>query len=398
VATRGLTFLAFVHIARVLDPRAFGVVETALAVMMFATLGVEQGFGILGAREIARDRGATCGFVDRVVSTQFVLALGVFGLLAGAVWGLPVKRELAALLTGLGVSLFGVPLLLNWVFQGRGEMFWYAAPTVLRQAVFLAVALVVIGAPEDVRLLPIAEVAAIGSAGICWFVVYQRKVGPVSIRPRNVDSRLFRDGSPIGGSQLIWALRMYLPVVVVSALLGAESTGYFGPGHRIVMVFQALLGVYFTNLLPDMSLLAHRAPEKLGRMLRRSMHLVTWPALALAGATVFGAPLMLEAIFGSQYVVPEAVRSLVVLTWTIPLLGWRRNGRTALIVLNLQAAEFRCALAGIALLVVLLPLLVSTLGIVGAGWAMVLSELAATVLTWIVLIGALRRGSGGRAA
>lgn len=393
LATRGLTFLAFVHIARVLEPASFGMVETALAVMMFATLGVEQGFGILGAREIARDRAAACGLADRVVSTQMLFALAVFALLAASAAALPMPRPLAVLLVGFGLSLFGVPFLLPWVFQGRGEMVWYAAPAVLRQAVFLAAVWLVVAAPRDLGRLPVAEILAVASAGLCYAVVYRRRLGRLRARPRNVDMRLLRESAPIGGSQLIWALRMYLPVVVVSALLGSEATGYFGPGHRIVMVFQALVGVYFTNLLPDMALTAQRAPAELSPLLRRSVHLVAWPTLALATAASFGAAPLLGWVFGGQYVVEESVRSLAVLMWTIPVLGWRRNGRTALIALDQQRVEFRCALVGIALLLVLLPIGVRAFGIAGAGGAMLLSELAATALTWLALRSALGRGA-----
>ena len=194
---RGLTFIAFAYLGRVLEPAHFGLLGSSFAVIMFSSLVIDQGFGILGSRAIARDLETTECFVGRVVAAQLNLAIGVVPLLLAATWILPLDETLAKLLRGLAISLLGIPFLLNWVFQGRNEMFWYTAPTALRQALFLAGAVALVRGPEDLLHLPIAEICAISGAGICFVAAY-RKLGysfRVDLRA-GWDKSLFGDDYP----------------------------------------------------------------------------------------------------------------------------------------------------------------------------------------------------------
>lgn len=390
--TRGLTFVAFAHLARTVAPEAFGQIEWALAVMMFCTLVVDQGFGFLGAREIARDPEVTAGFVDRAVSSQVVLAAAVFALLVAAALLLPLDPVLGTLLVGFGISLFGLPFFLIWVFQGRSEMLWVALPQVLRQAVFLAGVVWLVRGADQLTWLPLAEIAAVAAASLSCVVVYRLRVGRAPRVRLRVDREILREVLPIGGSQLIWALRMYLPIVLMLFLVGERETGLFGVAHRIVMVFQSLLGVYFTNLFPTISRASAVSDQRLWQLLKPSLHLVWWPTAAFAVGMAFASPWVLGVVFGSEFVTPSSIGSLVVLSCVIPVLGWRRHGRSALVALNMQRADFRCSLVGIVLLVVLLVPLARTYGPLGGSAAMLVSETVATLLTWLALWPRLRGG------
>jgi PST family polysaccharide transporter len=382
VMTRGLTFLAFVHLARVLEPATFGLVEWVLAVMQLAMLVVDQGLGILGAREVARAPERTAELIRRVSSAQLVLAIGVVVALGAAGAAIPMDGALRVLLIGFGVSLLGVPLILNWVFQGLNEMIWFAVPQILRQATFLLVVVLAVAAPGDVYRLPLAEIAAVAVAAGSYMVLVHRHGlrFRVSVR-RALDRRLFRESLPIGGANFVWALRMYLPIVLLFFVAGRETTALFGVSHRIVMVFQSLLGVYFTNLFPTMSQVATDL-LRLQRLLNRSLLLTA--ACAAAGAAVM--PLvsagLLGAVYGPAFVRAESVWTLTALTWMIPILAWRRHGTSALIALNRQMDDLRCSIAGVVLLLVLLVPASSAYGAPGATAAMLVSELFAAVLTW----------------
>jgi hypothetical protein len=175
---------------------------------------------------------------------------------------------------------------------------------------------------------------------------------------------------------------MYLPTILVGVLAGQAAVGLFGAAHRIVMVFQTMLEVYFRNLFPTMSQAARTSAEHLARLLRNSMWLVMVPALALALATTLVAPTLISLIFGESYMQPGAIGVLAVLIWLIPILAWRRHSRNALITLNRQRDDWRCSLIGIVLLVSLIVPLTRIYGGLGSAWAMVVSELATAALAW----------------
>jgi len=208
IATRGFSFLAFSYLGHTLAPADLGIYESALAVMMFGTLTLDQGFGIHGSRGVARNPGDTEGLVRKIVSAQIWLAAVVYAVLWGGTLVIPLEPDMVSLLRGLGLALFAVPFLLNWVFQGRNEMLWYTLPTAIRQLAFLILVVLIVREANDLTRLPAAEVGAATLAAILFVVAY-RKTGlrfHVDLKA-GWDRELFREALPIGVSNLIWALR-----------------------------------------------------------------------------------------------------------------------------------------------------------------------------------------------
>jgi PST family polysaccharide transporter len=388
---RAFTFLAFAHLTRVLEPATFGLVEWTLAVMQLALLAVDQGLGLLGAREVARTPGRTGDLIGRIASAQFSLALGVVTLLVVVATVAPLDPLLRILLTGFSLSLLGVPFLLNWVFQGLNLMLAVAAPQVLRQATFLLITLLAVAGPDELHRLPLAEITGVAIAVVCYAVLRRLRGLPLRLDLRGgLDRTLFRESLPIGAGHFIWAVRMYLPIVLLLVLAGGESTALFGVSHRIVMVFQAFLNVYFTNLFPTFSQVAHDR-SRLGQMVDRSLLLTVAPTATGAAAMILVAPYLLGLIYGSAFVRPDSVWTLAALIWLIPILAWRHHGTFALIALNRQRDDVQCAVMGLGLLVALLVPMSAWYGARGATSAILISELATAALTWA----RLRSGPSG---
>jgi len=175
---------------------------------------------------------------------------------------------------------------------------------------------------------------------------------------------------------------MYLPMLILSVYAGPASVGLFGAAHRIQLVGQLMLNVYFTAVFPTMSMLAYDSPRALRHFLRGSLRLALWPLIAGALLTSALAPLVMRVLFGGQYRAPEASTALALLIWLVPIFAWRRHGRIALIALNRQRDELWCSLVGLAVLIVLAVLLTARFGVVGTAAAMVSAELIASALTW----------------
>ncbi|MEP7039013.1 MAG: oligosaccharide flippase family protein [Acidobacteriota bacterium] len=390
-AARGFTFVAFAYLARTLGQANYGFIAPAYAILMFCTLVADFGAGTFGTREVAKNPETADDLTNKIVSAQMLLAIVMLCLLVFFCFIIPANSIQVRLLIGFGISLLGTPFVLNWVFQGRNEMFLAAAPMALRQAVFLIIVLFVVSQPADVVRLPLAEIGAVAAAGLIFVIIYNRRVGRLRLSfAQAVDKDLFKEALPIGGAQFIWALRIYLPVVAVGIIKGSESAGLFDVGHRIVMVFLTLLGVYFTNLLPALSLTSHDSMNEMKQLLYRSLFFSVICAVGLAVFIYFSAPLVLKIVYGNSFVEYESVKSFVVLTLLVPVLALRRNGRTALITLNLQNLDFHISAAGAVLMILLLLPLTYFYGIIGCAWSMVISELVSAVLTWIFLLPKIR--------
>lgn len=395
IVTRMFTFITFAYLARTLGPSTYGYLAPSYAVLMFCLLVIDMGFGTYGTREIARNPSATGSLVDRVMSAQFLLAIATLSTLLVCSLSLNIHMIYVKLLIGFGVSLLGIPFLLNWVFQGRNEMLLFAAPMALRQLVFLIITIIVIAKPEDITWLPVSEVVAVAITAVIYILSYRGLGRHIHLSLKKaLDRDLFVHALPIGGAQIIWALRMYLPIIIIGTMLGPSSAGYFDIGHRVVIVFVAFLGVYFTNLLPAMSLISHDSATELGQMLTRSVMLSLIPSILLAVTVMFTAPLILGVIYGEMFVRSESINAFSALIWMIPVLAARRNGRTALITINCQHVDFWISVAGIILMISMVIPATFLSGIEGTAWAMVISEFISAVITWMFLIPGLKRIAG----
>ena len=380
--TRLISFVALAELARRIGPGFFGYVEVAAAVGIFLTVGVERGTTTWGICQIARDPQQTSGIVARVVAAQAATAMGLVAIAIMVIAALPLASIMQVLLGGYCLAILGVPLLFGWAFQGRRQMHFVAIPAIARQTAFAAIVLFAIHSPDELWRLPIAEgVAVLVAIGLnLW--LFRRAGGTLAFSWREGEQgALTRESLPIGGSQLIWAARMYFPTVLLALMASDDSVGRYGAAHRLVMVFLTALNVYFINLLPTLSEHA-AAPERLAGMLRRSMRLVALPAILLALATPLAAPALVGIVWGSAFVDRESVAVLCVLIWVVPVFVWRNHSRSALLAVGRQRDELVSSLAGIGALLLLAPMLTALFGAVGMACSMLCAEFAGAAINW----------------
>lgn len=380
VATRCVTFVVYAKLARDFGPAAFGWVEITLAVTMFATLVGESGYRPLGVREVACDPRQTPALLRAILSVQVGLSLVVAALMGLVAYALPIDRRLAWLLAGYAISLPGLPWLMPWVFQGLNRMGLFAATQLTRQVVFGAVVLAAIRGADDYWMLPAAEILGVFVAALLACGAYR------AIRRPDWTSaargRLFAESLPIGASQLIWAVRMFFPVVLVGLLSGQTAAGLFGAAQRIMLVFQSLLAQYSNSVFPSLAQAAETQPAHFARLINRSLRIAAWPTLALAlGATWLARPLV-RIVFGTQFSSTESPLVLAILIWIIPVLAWRNHARDALYALGRPREEMWASLAGLLTLLALALPLTSRYGPCGAAASMLVAETLAAGVNW----------------
>ncbi len=413
VACRVATLVAFVHLARTLTPSGYGQIELTLAILMILTLVVDQGLGTFGTREVAREPGLAGPYTSRVICLQLGAAIIVFAGTILVYLFSPLDRTLRLLLIGYGASLLGFPFHLQWLFQGLRQMRRVALPQVLRWGLFTALVFVLVKQPSDILMIPLSEIIAVtvgaalylfylwrlhgqrsaaGSAGILPAVGAQESclrctidlAGGTSRQGTRAPSntKLMKESLPIGGSNLIWAMRMYLPTVLVGTMAAQASVGYFGTAHRVLMAFQTFVNVYFVNLLPLVTEKMHRSPGHVGGLIRRSAILTGTACLLMALVVTASARSLIGLIFGEVYAASESPILLSVVIWVIPIFVLRNHARSALIAMGRQRIEMICSLVGLVGLVGAGTLATAFYGPRGTAWAMIGSEVLATSLSW----------------
>ncbi len=379
--TRAVTFVAWVRLARILGPSPTGTVEACFAVLMILTLLVEAGVSVIAQRECARDPSVIPTTLSRAVSTQLTLALACYLLLVLIVWILPLGTTPRRLLLSIGLVLFSIPFTLNWLFQSQGRMLWRAVPQTLRYSVFLLLTVAFVHGPEDIGAVSWAEVAGASGAAVLSVWVWRKRSRPrLGVIPFHVDRTLLRTGTPVVLSHLMSIVLIFVPPIVLAAVVASEDAAFFSVPMRIVAVLLAATDVYLLNLFPTMSRAADQPVEKLRPLLWRSFHVSFWPALLFAAALLPGGQWLMGLVYGPEYQTERCLTILRILGFLVPLYVLRCHFQNALYVLGRQREALRASLvAGVALLLAIVPLS-RGFGSVGAAW----TSLAAATLAMVV--------------
>lgn len=376
-----VTFAAFAYLARLCGAAGFGYIEWAAAVLMCASLIVDQGFSSYGAREIAKAPEKTSKFVTEVVTARFLLA--AVGYLAVVLFALLFTGEQAVtrLLLVYGLSLWGLPFLLLWVFQGHDRMNLAATAQIIRQTIFAAVVFGFVRSADDLLIVGVAEVAGVASAGAFCLWMYRRRFanGEGSWRPA-LSAKLFREGVPIGLSQMFWVVKTFGATLIVGLVATAEDTGLFAGAMRIYIALHTFVWLYYFNLLPSLARAWVAGREKFSELIWNSMRIVLLVSLPVGVVWVLVAPFVMTGVYGADFT--RGGGALQWLAGACVAAAVSGHYRFGLIAAGFQSKEMLASALSAAVAAVLIPIGYLNWGTSGAAAALCLAEFVVLLFVW----------------
>ena len=374
------SFTAFVYIARIFGPSAMGLIEYVLAIIFVMTLVIDFGFGMYGAREIAKNQTLISDMARRVMGTRLWLTL--LCLVVVAIAAICANRpELRWLMLLFGLSLLPAPFLLQWVFQGCDLMHVVSIVQVVRYGVFAIVVFTTVRARTHLWLVPIAEILGVLAAAALTITFYRRRFGsfPLMIR-RWPDWRLIADSLTIGASQFMWAARYVFVTVLLWPMAPDEEIGLFGTALRIVVAMHMFVTLYFYNLLPSVSRSTLAPRPVLQTLLSSTIRASTWISVPLCIITLICARPLIHMTYGTAF--DGSVGVFQILIWMLATALLSAHHRVTLIAFGRQSLELFSTSIGAALNIILLFVLYRPFGIVGVAAAMLAGELITLLLSY----------------
>jgi O-antigen/teichoic acid export membrane protein len=374
-AAKLFTFATFSYLARTLGPRDYGFIEFTLAVMVFFSLPVDLGLGSYGAREIARNLDKAARLLREITGLRMVLALCSIAVLAVFILFLHKSFQLKILLAMYGVSLLGGPFLLQWFFQAHDQMRWVGWASIIRQACFAGLVLLLFrkGAP----LLYIGLIECLSVAAVVLFCAYvaRTKMGFSLSQPDLQVSHFMhhlKESAPIGLTELAWGFMWYFCTVLLGFLFADATLGWWGASHRALMALHTFVWLYFFNLLPSISRCVAGPNGRLLQLMDYSVRFAAWASLFGAAFLTMTAPAMLSMLYGPSF--RAAAGSFAILAWMLPIAMLSGHHRYILVAYNHQRRLLRCTAISAAVAVVLGFTLVPVYGGAGAAWALVIAN------------------------
>lgn len=342
VISKICTFVAFTFLARILGPIEFGYLEFSLAVMVLFTLFVDFGTSPYGAREIAKNNLNTDELVSQIVTLRIFLAIvGYLILLVFAFLLLNKKIPIRNLLIIYGLALFGIPVFLQWVFQGFEKMKYVALGSILRQLIFAVCVLLFIRHPVDIWAAPWIECFSVMIFALYCLYVLQTRIKKIRFRiKKGTLKSCFMQAMPIGISEMAFAATFYSATLTLGYLVGGKSVGWFGAAHRIIMAIHTFVWLYFYNMLPSISRCDGQPKEVLQELLRKSIIITSWASIFIGlSGTILAEPII-TIVYGSGY--SEAAKTLKILVWVVAIMFLNGHFTYTLIAYNFQRLLLIC--------------------------------------------------------
>jgi PST family polysaccharide transporter len=380
VASKIITFAAVMYLARVAGPVGFGYLEFAAAAVLCAGLVVDQGFGPYGAREIAKSPKRTPALVEEIVLARFLLAAVAYLGLATFALTQHHSPVVTQLLLIYGLSLLVMPLLLPWVFQGHNRMDLVGLMQLIRQGVLVAVVFAFVRLESQLWIVAAAECLGVAAAAGYGIWMYHRQFVGSPLVGRTLSGQLFREGVPIGLSQLFWMVRMFGATVLVGMIAAPADVGFFGAAVRVLIAVHTFVWLYYFNFLPSLAAAWQRNREDFAAIIGRSFHAVGWITAAAGVMWVAVAPLLIAVVYGPEFAPAGLV--LQILGGVCMLAALSGHYRYGLIAAGYQRAEMWASALGALAAITFVVLGYAAAGLAGVAGGLVLAELSVGLASW----------------
>lgn len=373
-------FFGTAYLARVLGPDGFGLFGFAIAVYGYLALS-NLALNDIGSREVAKapDQSGVIG--ASVIAVKLVLATASWLFLALAFPWLGLEPESRPVILLTGLLVFALAMDGSWILKGMEQSRLVCVVQVLGQALFVALAMLLVAGPGDVAFAPLAQFAGEFAAAVllgAWIfrthrprIEWLRGFGVLRAAGFLIASRLFR------------ALVFSFDVLVLGFLLTPRDVGRYTASYRLVFLLLAIAVAIYTAYLPAYARAASLKDGQLSDLVNRSLQLAAVVGIPLAAGGMVLAEPLLALLFGAGYVAGAgALRWLLLSVALIFLYGGTRN---VLVVFGHTRTDLAIVAAAAAVNVVLNLLLIPRYGIEGAALVTALSEAFILVcLVWAV--------------
>jgi O-antigen/teichoic acid export membrane protein len=368
---RIFSFVAIVHLSRVLLPDGMGIVDIGIAIFVLTHNVSRGGVEVLAAQRATRPATE----MRRLAGTSLVVS----GIYFAVFYVLLVPFLVAAETPRPGIlSLFGLagliaPLAFRFASWGRERMGILAASNSLSLGVFALLSLALVQRPADLwRVAPI------------WLAVESARVLPQSIDfVRRHGAPRFRIGAralrvwlarslPVTLSRVARGLHFSLDILLLGLLAAPAAVGLYGAALRLPRLLTVLAMIFFATTFPALiRALADPKHSQLRAMYGALFRLALGVAFPVIAALAMIADPLMPLLFGEAF--REAGPLLQILVWRallVAIYGLQRN----LLLADRPTLDLKLTLAGLATTAVAIVLLVPVLGPTGAAFGALLGQ------------------------
>lgn len=380
LVNKGSVVVAFMWLARTLDPAAYGQVEWALSLTMVLTLFADAGLSTWAAAQVAAEPSQTPRLIAQVGWLRLLLAIPSYLLLLAIAW--LYGGQAGSALAIYGLVLWLTPFFLQYTFNGLLRTGWAALGNAVRGLTFLLMVVLTVHPGASPARVATAEVMGAAALALCNVLVLRTMFDlRVPIRVGLDGLRLILQRSwRIGATELTWGVHWYSGLILLGYLATSPDAAWHSASLRLVMALHTGVWLYLYVLLPNLARVVSRDPAAWAEIVAESLRLTSWAGCAVALVGTLGAETILTLVFGPPFV--AAVPAFRAAAWVVPVAWMSGHIRYSLIAAQQQQLDYRAGLIGAATTIVSTLVLAPSLRSAGSGIALLLGTIANAVAAW----------------
>lgn len=388
IANYLIPLLTFPYLARVLGVSGYGIIGIASAVIAYALLITEWGFGYTATQAVARERedaDAINGILWATVSAKALLGLLSSGTIVIAAIFFVHDPQLKAALAISTLNVVGSVFNVDWVLRGLSHLSKFATASIIGRLAAVPLVFLLVHRSDEV-----AEAIAAGAAGslftavITWEML--RRMGILQ-KPRISQREIFlhlKEGFHVFLSTVIASLYSNTLTVALGGMTGVSQVGLFAGADKIRRPIQSLLDPVSMVAYPRMGYLAKNNPKKAQEKSLIILWIYAAIGLVLSVGLFLTAPIGVWLLLGSGF--DAAIPVLRIMAWLIFIIGINTAlGQMVVLPFGLNKELSICALLGAVIGFVSVFPLSYYAGAFGAAIAAVLAETTVAVSFYIIL-------------
>ncbi len=360
--------------------RHLGVVDsghyvTILALVTLAGGITDAGLSAIGVRELAtRDSAGRRSLMRSLGGLR--LALTFLGVAIAVLFAVLVGYEhtlvLGTLIAGVGLSLQVLQDTYAITLTAQLRLSWVAGADLVRQAVMVAVILLLVLAGASLLPFYAATIpAGIVAVGLTAWLVR----GAIPLLPSVHLAHwrgLLRETFAYAMATAVAAIYFRVAILIVSLVASSEQSGYFGVSFRVIEVLTVVPQLLVGATFPIFARAARDDHVRLRYAFGRTFDACLILGMGVGLILLVGAPLIIAVIAGPEFRPAEAVLSIqglaLVASFTGAVWGY------ALLSLHRHREVLICSLVSLLTTVVLTAALTASGGARGAATATVIAE------------------------
>lgn len=254
--------------------------------------------------------------------------------------------QFEAVLSALrSIFLFVTIFIVIWL---KGSLFSYAFFSIIASSIILIISIAVVR-------------GKIWAFALEWDLLFWKKTLKQSV--------------PLGLSTIFITIYYYIDTVMLSIIHHNDRVvGWYNASYKLVFIILALIGLYYTAVLPALSRFIHnKLSNEIQVLSKMTLRIITSLIFPLAfGTTLLASPIMLF-IYGPSFV--NGTGSLRILIWTSVAVGLNSLYGNILIASGKRAAYMFIVGIGSIINIILNVILIPPYSLVGAAIATVAAEI-----------------------